>query len=72
MHKGFLLSRGKDGLITVIDENGDFLSETMKFLEFETARGFLDQWLSQKDKSERRSNRVMPTAYQTPRRKHRK
>ncbi len=71
MHKGFLLRRGKDGLITVIDENGDLLSDTMKFLDFETVRVFLDQWLSPKDESPR-SNRQIRTAYRTPRRKRRK
>jgi len=44
-HEGFVLKRGKDGLITIIDANGNPLSETMKFLEYETASAFLDQWL---------------------------
>ncbi len=41
-HKGFVLKRGKSGLITIINANGDPLSETMKFLEYETAGTFLD------------------------------
>jgi hypothetical protein len=35
VHKGFVLGRGKEGLITIRDANGNPLSETMKFIDFD-------------------------------------
>lgn len=48
-HKGFVLKRGKDGLITIIDANGNPLSETVTFIEYETASAFLDRWVAKKE-----------------------
>jgi len=50
MHKGFVLRRGNDGLTTIIDAKGRQLSQTMKFLEYDTARGFLDHWMALRNK----------------------
>ena len=44
-HKAFILKRGNDGLITIINASGNPLSQTMKLLEYKTARAFLDHWV---------------------------
>ncbi len=51
-HKGFTLEgrRKKDGLITIRDADGNLLSNTMKFIDFEVARSFLDHWVTKQKK----------------------
>ncbi len=44
------LRRKKDGLITIRDADGNLLSNTMKFIDFEAARSFLDHWVTKQKK----------------------
>ena len=48
-YKGFVLRRGDDGLIMVIDATGKPLSDDVKFAKAITARAFLDQWTARQD-----------------------
>ncbi len=70
-HKGFVLKRGKSGLITIINANGGPLSETMKFLEYETASAFLDRWIVTRNNEgkEGSSERALKTSNRRLRRK---
>jgi hypothetical protein len=44
--KGFILRKGDDGLITIIDATGRPLSEDMKFAKSDAGRAFVDQWVA--------------------------
>jgi hypothetical protein len=70
-HKGFVLKRGTDEFITIIDANGNPLSETMKFLEHETASAFLDRWVARKEGGRGLSGQAAKASNRPVRRKRR-
>jgi hypothetical protein len=50
-YKGFVLKKGNDGLVTIFCASGFPLTRAFKFIEFETARSFVDQWVSLHEKA---------------------
>jgi len=50
-YRGFVLRKGDDGLVMIIDATGKPLSEDVKFAKATTARAFLDQWVARNDQT---------------------